>query len=156
MSGRRSNTGSALSDALDRDNNSWQVDLSLTYPWGQMGDKARYRQSLATLSQQQSRLRQLEQSIELQVRTAIRAVETDFESVKISAQARILSDRLYDAEKARFDGGLSTPYRVLQAQNDLENARVSELLANVSLRNSISALRQIEGSSLQRYLVTLP
>jgi outer membrane protein TolC len=156
MSGRRASGGSAISDALDRDNNSWQLDLSLSYPWGQIGDKARYRQSLATLSQQQARLRQLEQDIEAQVRSAIRAVETNSESVKISSQARILSDRLYDFEKERFDHGLSTPYRVLQAQNDLENARVAELQANVALRNAIASLRRIEGSSLQRYSVTLP
>lgn len=156
MNGHRSSNSSAIGDALDRDNNSWQLDVSLSYPWGQVGDKARYRQSLATLNQQQSRLRQLEQSIELQVRSAIRAVETNSESVKISSQARMLSDRQYELEKARFDNGLSTSYRVLQAQNELETARVSELLANVSLRNSIATLRQIEGSSLQRYSVTLP
>ncbi len=156
MNGRRSRSSSAIGDALDRDNNSWQLDLSLSYPWGQLGDKARYRQSLATLNQQQARLRQLEQSIELQVRSAIRAIETNLESVKIAGQARILSNRLYEAEKLRFDNGLSTPYRVLQAQNDLENARVSELQSAVSLRNSISSLRRIEGSSLQRYAVTLP
>lgn len=156
LSGQRSSSSAAVSDALDRDNHSWQVDLSLSYPWGQVGDKARYRQSLAVLNQQQTRLRQLEQSIELQVRTAIRAVETNAESVNISQQARALSDRQYELEKARFDAGLSTSYRVLQAQNDLENARVAELNSNVSLRNSISALRRIEGSSLQRYGVVLP
>jgi len=121
-----------------------------------VGDKARYRQAQATLSQQQSRLRQLEQSIELQVRTAIRAIETDSESVKISAQARLLSDKQYEFQKALFDSGKSTSYLVLQAQNDLENARVAELQAKVNLRNAVSTLRQIEGSSLQRYGVTLP
>lgn len=156
LNGRRSNSGAAFGDAIDRDNNSWHLDLSLSYPWGQVGDKARYRQSLATLNQQESRLRQLEQSIELQVRTGIRAVETNYESVKIASQTRILSDRQYELEKARFDNGLSTSYRVLQAQNELETARMAELLANVSLRNSIATLRQIEGSSLQRYSVTLP
>ena len=156
MNGHRGSSGDAIGDALDRDNHSWQVDLSLSYPWGQIGDKARYRQSLATLNQQQLRLRQFEQSIELQVRSAIRAVETNLESVKISAQARVLSDRQYELEKARFDNGLSTSYRVLQAQDELENARVAELQANVSLRNSISTLRRVEGSSLQRYSVTLP
>ena len=156
VSGHRTSGNDAIGDALDRNNNSWQLDLSLSYPWGQVGDKARYRQALATLNQQQTRLRQLEQSIELQVRTAVRAIETNLESVKIAGQARILSDRQYELEKARFDNGLSTSYRVLQAQNDLENARVAELQANVSLRNSISSLRNIEGSSLQRYAATLP
>lgn len=156
LNGQRSTAGGALGNAIDRDSNSWQLDLSLSYPWGQVGNKARFRQSVAVLNQQESRLRQQEQNIELQVRSAIRAVETNVESVKIAHQARTLSDRQYVLEKERFNAGLSTSYRVLQAQNDLENARVAELQSNVSLHNSLSALRRIEGSSLQRYGVVLP
>ena len=156
LNGARTNGTDAFNDALENRNHSWQVDLSLTYPWGQIGDKARYRQSLALLNQLQIHLRQLEQGIEAQVRTAVRAVETNTASVAISGQASTLSEKQYELEKARFDAGLSTSYRVLQAQNDLETARVSELQSKVSLRNSIAALHRIEGSSLQRYAVTLP
>lgn len=148
--------GDSYGDTVSRDDHAWQLDLSLSYPWGRTADKARFRQSEAYLHQQESRLRQLEQSIELQVRSAVRAVETNAESVRISHQARMLSDRQYELEKARFDAGLSTSYRVLQAQNDLETARVAELLAIANLHNALSTLRRIEGSSLQRYAVTLP
>lgn len=156
LNGRRTSSGSAIGDALDRENHSWQLDLSLTYPWGQTGNKARFRQTEATLRQFESTLRQFEQNVELQVRSAVRAVETNTESVRISAQARTLSDRQYELEKARFDAGLSTSYRVLQAQNDLETARVSELQAVANLHNSLAALHRIEGSSFQRYGITLP
>ena len=156
FNGTRSTGGDAYNDAFNNRSNAWQVDLSLTYPWGQIADKARYRQTLATLNQQQSRLRQLEQNIEAQVRSAIRAVETNFESVKISAQARELSQKQYELQEAKFKAGLSTSYLVLQAQNDLENAKVAELQSKVDLRTSLSALHRIEGSSLQRYAVTLP
>ncbi|MBI3886708.1 MAG: TolC family protein, partial [Opitutae bacterium] len=156
FNGRRGSTGDAFSDAFDRQNNSWQVDLSLTYPWGRLGDKARYRQSLSVLSQQTLRVRQLEQDIELQVRTAVRAVDTNIESVKIATQASQLSQRQYELEKAKFAAGLSTSRRVLESQNDLETARVNELQSRVSLSTSLAALHRIEGSSLQRYGVTLP
>lgn len=153
--GRNNDGGGAFSDALDREGSSWQFDLSLSYPWGQKSDKARYRQSLAGVSQQQLRLRQLEQNIEVQVRSAVRAVETNAESLKISSLARELSDKQYELEKAKFDAGLSTSRRVLEAQDDLETARVNELQARVSLRTSISSLHRIEGSSLQRYGLNL-
>jgi outer membrane protein TolC len=156
LSGDRANAGDAFTDAANSRSSNWQLDVALTYPWGQVGDRARYRQSLATLNQQQTRLRQLEQNIEVQVRSAVRAVATNIESVKISAQARQLSQRQYELEKAKFDAGLSTSYLVLQSQNDLENAKVNELQAEVSLRTSIGALHRIEGSSLQRYKITLP
>lgn len=156
LNGDRGTAGDAFNDAAASRSSNWQVDVSLTYPWGQVGDRARFRQSQSALTQQQTNLRKLEQNIEVQVRSAVRAVETNFESVKISAQARELSEKQYELEKAKFDAGLSTSYLVLQQQNDLENAKVNELQAQVDLRTSLSALHRIEGSSLKRYRITLP
>ncbi len=150
-----SGTSDSLRGALDRDNSSWQVDVSLSLPWGQVGNRARYRQAQSSINQQEIFLRQLEQNIEVQVRSAVRAVETNAESVKISSLARELSERQLDLETARFQAGLSTSRRVLEAQNDLETARVNELQAKIALRNSYSALHRIEGSALQRYGITL-
>ena len=156
LSGRNGSGTDAFGDALDQQNHSWQVDFSFSYPWGQKSDKARYRQSLATLSREEIRLRQIEQNIEVQVRSAVRSVETNVESVKIATLSSGLSLKQYELEKARFDAGLSTSYRVLQAQSDLDTARVNELQAKVTLRTAIAALHRIEGSSLQRYGIALP
>lgn len=156
LNGNRGNAENAFGDALDRQNNSWQVDFAFSYPWGQKSDKARYRQSLSTLNREETRLRLIEQNIEVSVRSAVRAVETNTESVKIAALASDLSEKQYELEKARFDAGLSTSYLVLQSQNDLDSARVNELLAKVNLHTAVAALHRIEGSSLQRYSVVLP
>jgi outer membrane protein TolC len=155
FSGADRAAGNAISDTFERDAQSWQFDLTLTYPWGQVSDRARLRQSLAGVSREQLRLRQLEQNIEVQVRAAVRAVETSYESYQISAMASALSLRQYELEKARFDAGLSTSRRVLEAQNDLENARISELQSLISLRSARTALQRLEGSSLQRYGIQL-
>jgi outer membrane protein len=156
LNGRNGSGGDAFSDALEPQSHSWQVDFALNYPWGRKSDKARERQSLSALSREQTRLRQIEQNIEVQVRSAVRSVEANTESVKIAAQASALSQKQYELEKAKFDAGLSTSRRVLEAQDDLETARVNELQARVSLSNAISALHRLEGSSLQRYAVELP
>lgn len=155
-SGRQGSADAAYRQIPDLDGYTWQVDLSLTMPLGFRGDKAAYRQSLATLNRERVRLRQLEQGIEVQVRSAVRSVETNLESVKIATLASHLSERQYELEKARFDAGLSTSRRVLEAQNDLESNRVNELSAKVTLHTAIAALHRLEGSSLQRYAVTLP
>jgi outer membrane protein TolC len=140
----------------NRENNSWEVDLTVSYPWGRVSDKARYRQSLSTLSQQTPAIRQLEQSILVQVRSAVSAVETNSEKVKIAALAAEFSAKEYDLENARFSAGLVTSRDVLQTQSDLETARVAELQARITLQNSISTLHRLEGSSLERYHITLP
>lgn len=156
LAGRKGSAGAAYERLPSRDGYNWEVDLSLSVPIGFRGDKATYRQSLATLNREETRLRQMEQNILVQVRSAVRAVEANMESVKIAKLAAELSQRQYELEKARFDAGLSTSYRVLQAQTDLDNAQVKELQARVTLNNAISALHGIEGSSLQRYHVDLP
>ncbi|MES1168239.1 MAG: TolC family protein, partial [Oleiharenicola lentus] len=156
LSGTNGSGHDAFNDALDRQSHSWQVDFAFNYPWGRKSDKARERQSLAALSREQTRLRLIEQNIEVQVRNAVRSVETNTESVKIASQASNLSQRQYELEKAKFDAGLSTSRRVLEAQNDLETARNNELQAKVTLHTAIAALHRIEGSSMQRYAVNLP
>ncbi len=156
LSGTNGSGFDAFDDAFDRQNHSWQVDFAFSYPWGRRADKARVRQSLAALSREQTRLRQTEQFIELQVRSAVRSVETNLESVKIASLASALSQKQYELEKAKFDAGLSTSRRVLEAQDDLEAARVNELQARATLHTAVAALHRIEGSSLQRYAVELP
>ena len=156
LSGTNGSGSDAFGDALDRQNHSWQVDFAFNYPWGQKSDKARQRQSLAALTREQTRLRQTEQTIELQVRSAVRSVETNLESVKFASLASALSQKQYELEKEKFNAGLSTSRRVLEAQDDLESARVNELQAKATLHTAIAALHRIEGSSLQRYAVELP
>jgi len=155
LAGRKGSAGAAYDQLPNHDGYNWEVDLSLSVPIGFRGDKAVYRQTLATLNREEARLRQLEQNIQVQVRSAVRAVEANMEGVSIAQLAAELSQKQYELEKARFDAGLSTSYRVLQAQTDLDNAQVKELQARVTLNSAISALHRIEGSSLHRYHVDL-
>jgi outer membrane protein TolC len=96
-------------------------------------------------------LQQIEQNLLLQVRAAVRAVETNLEGVQISTMATGLSEKQYELEKARFDAGLSTSRLVLEAQDALEQARVNELQSRVNLRTALAELHRLEGSSLARY-----
>ncbi len=141
----------SLSRLPDGDGYNWQLDLSLSVPWGRRADKARYRIAQNNLRREQSRLQQVEQNLVVQVRAAVRAVETSRESVEISAQATELSERQYELEKARFDAGLSTSRFVLEAQDALEQARMTELQARVNFRSALSELHRLEGSSFARY-----
>jgi|UniRef100_UPI00404A95F4 outer membrane protein len=146
---------SSLNRLPDGDGYSWQVDLSLKLPWGARSEKARYNTALNNLHREQTRLRQLEQNLMVQIRAAVRSVETNLESVKISTKATALSEKQYELEKARFDAGLSTSRRVLEAQDDLESARVAELQARVSLRTAMAELHRLDGSSLGYYNISV-
>jgi len=149
--------GSAFTNLANDDHNDRrQFGLNYTMPWGLQADKARYRSAVLSRNSQKVRLDQLEQALVVNVRTAVRAVETNILAVDIAAKATELSARQYDLQKARFDAGLSTARLVLQAQEDLETARFNELAAKLALRQANAEVTRLEGSSIDRYRVQLP
>jgi outer membrane protein TolC len=151
----RGNFERALGNTLSQDDHDWSIGATLTYPWGQRRDKATLANARATLDARQVGHEQLDQNVLVQVRTAIRSVETSDEGVRITTLATNLSEQQYELEKARYDQGLSTFRRVQEAKEDLDNARIAELDARVSLRLALADLARLETSSLTRYNVQL-
>ena len=154
--GQNRSYGDALNDVPKGKGYIWQLDLALSVPWGLHADKARYRIALNNLHQQEALLQQLDQDLIVNVRAAVRAVQVNVQSVGISAKSTELSEKQYQLQKARFDAGLATSRQVLEAQDTLESARVSELQAKVTLRIAAAELRRLEASSLERYKIVLP
>jgi len=147
--------GTAFNRLTEPDGYNWQLGLSVSVPWGLHADRARHRSAQASLRQEQAYLQQLEQNLLVQVRAAVRAVDTNRQSVEIYSKATELADHQYELELARFKAGLSTSRQVLQTQDDLEAARLNELSARVNLRGAVANLHQIESSSLERYHIAL-
>jgi len=135
---------------------NWNAGVNLSVPWGMRANRAQYRQAVDNVRTQEIAYDQADQNLVVKVRAAIRAVETSKESVQTAAEETKFAEKAYELQKAEFDAGLATSYLVLQAQNTLETARVSELQAKVSLLMAIADLRFLEGSSLQLYRINLP
>lgn len=151
----RDTAGGAFNSATSADTYNWQVDLTVSIPWGLRAERARYRQAINNLNRQETFIQQVDQNLVVQVRSATRAVETNRETVSVSALATQLSQRQFETEKARYEAGLSTYRFVEDSRQDLDNARVQELLARVNLRIALSELARLEGTSLERYQVKL-
>lgn len=135
---------------------NWNAGLTLSIPWGMKANRALYRQAMSGVRSEEVAYDQADQNLMVQVRAAIRAVETARQTVKSTGEETRFAEKAYELQKAEFDAGLATSYLVLQAQNTLETARVSELQAKVSLLLAIADLRFLEGSSLQLYKINLP
>jgi outer membrane protein len=135
---------------------NWNAGVTLSVPWGMHANRAIYRQAVDSVKNQQIAYDQADQNLVVQVRAGVRGVETSIASVRSSAEETKFAEKAYELQKAEFDAGLATSYLVLQAQNTLETARVSELQAKVSLLLAVADLRFLEGSSLQLYRINLP
>lgn len=150
------NYGQAIANLPNDHGNNWNLGLNYSMPWGRHADKARYRIAQTNLNSQKLRIDQLEQSLLVNVRGAVRAVETQLVAVEIAAKGTEFATRQYEQQKARFDAGLATSRQVLITQDDLERARFDELSARLALRRAVAELGRLEGTSLERFRVQLP
>jgi outer membrane protein TolC len=135
---------------------NWNAGVTVSIPWEMRANRALYRQAQANVRSEEVAYDQADQNLVVQVRAAIRGVQTSIASVRSSAENTKFAEKSYELQKAEFDAGLATSYLVLQAQNTLETARVSELQAKVNLLSAVADLRFLEGSSLQLYRIRLP
>lgn len=143
------------SNLWDGEGYNWSVEASLNFPWGFREERARVRQARAGREREELRLSQVEQNILVNVRNAVRALETSAENLRLSSLTAELRAREYETEKARYDSGLSTFRSVQESQDDLDQARLAELQAKVNLRVSQANLDRLEGTAADRYRLTL-
>jgi outer membrane protein TolC len=125
--------------------------VNLTFSWPLFNKAARSVDIKAKANRRSAELalRDQELAITLDVRTAYRNLQAAEKSIAASEKNRILAQATYDAEKARFAGGMSTNFVVLQRQNDLDNAKTAELNAKITYVNAKTSLLQAMGTLLE-------
>jgi len=125
--------GSSYSDAFSQigswDYPNWSIGLNFSVPLRNRTAKANAAIAATDLELAVTNLALLKQNLALEVRTAARNVDTARRSVAAAKKARELADRNLDAERKKFDNGMTTSFTVAQVQNDLTTARSNELLA---------------------------
>jgi outer membrane protein TolC len=101
------------------------------------------------LDQALLRIKNQEQQVFLEIKNAVRAVETDYKRVQAYKVARELAERKLQAEEKKLKVGLTTNYMVLFQQRDLANARSAELKAIIDYNLSLAGLEKTLGTSLK-------
>ena len=139
----------ALKDAFNFKYQNWSVGVTLTIPINSILSRAAYAQARVNLDQAMLRLKNQEQQIFLEIKTAVRAVQTNFKRAQAYKVARELAERKLEAEEEKLRVGLSTNYFVLQYQRDLATAQTQELKAIVDYNLSLALLSKASGVSLK-------
>ena len=121
------NYGDAISNLFNRDFPNWAVGLVFNIPIGNRAAKNAYALSTSDLELSRTNLVLMKQNLWLEVRTAARTVDTALRSIEAAKKARELAERNLDAEKKKYENGMTTSFQVSSIQNDLTNARATEL-----------------------------
>jgi len=148
--------GDSLDDLRGGANLDWNVSLTLGIPIGNRPAIAGYTNSEYALTQAHRSLEVLELAARVQVRDAVRAVQTTLKRVKAAqVNVRLQKEKL-SAEQKKFENGMSTSFQVLQFQNDLFTAQVRENLAMVDYNKAQVELERVQGTLLEARHVAVP
>jgi len=139
----------ALKDAFGLKYKNWYVGLTLSIPLNSVLSRAEYAQARVNLDQALFRLKNQEQQVFLEIKNAVRGVQTDYKRVHAYRIARELAEKKLEAEEKKLKVGLTTNYVVLQYQRDLADAHSAELQAIIDYNLSLARLDKALGTTLK-------
>jgi outer membrane protein TolC len=149
LQGLDDHIGGSLGDVGRADFTAWEVGISLEIPIGNQAAEARHRRALLTRSRLTTTFESLRNRVMVEVRSAVRNVETAQREITAAKRATAAAMAQFDAEKDRLEADKSTNWQLLQVEQDLSSARSQELLALVGYRVTLVDLEEATGTYLE-------
>ncbi len=135
-------TGQSLANVLKNDFRTWRIGLNFGLPIRNRTALAQLGHALAEGRQIDVQRQRLEQTVEVEVRNALQAVETAKRRVEAAKNSRSNAELQYQSEIRKFEAGQSTNFFVLDRQNALSSARGRELRALTDYTKAVAELQR--------------
>lgn len=142
--------GDAVDQILNADFDGWRVALNFAYPIQNRTAKAQKAIADVNYERGQAELNDLELAIVTEVRRVARLLEASAEAVDSAEVNRRLQQENYEAEKKRYDNGMSTSFQVLRIQGDLSESRQQYVAAVAAYRRALALHYQSLGTLIER------
>lgn len=149
------NYSGALSDLKRDDNPAYSYGVVLSIPLGNRRARNDLKAARASNAQLLLEYKSLEQSIMMSIDNAIKLLQSQFQQVEATRQARLFAQDALTAEQKKYENGKSTSFLVLQYQRDLTRSRFEELAALAEYNKALASLAAQEGTTLQRHNLNL-
>jgi outer membrane protein len=147
--------GRSLRD-MDGDSYDAGAGLSLQFPPVNRQARALYHTSLLNRAQAEEALKNLDQLVQVDVRSAYIEVNRAKEQIAATSATRVLQEEKARIEREKFRVGNSTSLLVAQAQRDLLTSRIAEIRATINYLKALIELYRLEGSLLERRGIMAP
>jgi outer membrane protein len=139
----------ALSQVFANDFPSWTVGLNVGLPVINIGARAEAKRAELDVALARTNEEQTRQNIVLDVRKTSRDIDTASKEITASKTAREAAEQNLDAERRRYENGMTTNFQVLQIQQQLSDARAREIQALVAYNKSVAAYHRAVGDLLE-------
>ena len=147
--------GTALDNMITNHFPTYAAGVNFSIPLRNRSAQADNARALLDERQQQVQYRQTQNTIVLNVRNAIIALQQDRAQVAAAEKARHLAQQTLDAEQKKYQLGSSTSYNVVLRSRDLTAAEGTELRAKVNLEEALVNFNQAMGRTLEVNRITM-
>jgi outer membrane protein TolC len=141
--------GDSLDNMLDGQANNWSVGLLFSLPIGNRQARGLAGEAKYLVEANRASLSALEQDVVVQVRAAVRDIDQARRQVAAARKSRELAERNLEAERKKFENGMSTTFEVTRIQSDLSNAQTLEILALAAYSKAIAGYHFVVGDNLR-------
>jgi outer membrane protein TolC len=129
---------------------SKSIGLTFEVPIGLRSARSNYKKAKLEAMQARLEIKKTEQQVVVDVRQAVRHINTDIKRVYSTRKARELAERKLDAEEKKFNVGKTTSLEVLRAQEDLAIAEGNETKAIIDYQLSLGDLDVVTATVLEK------
>jgi outer membrane protein len=147
--------GSAFSNMINNNFPTYAAGVTFAIPLRNRSAQADNARALLDERQQQTQYRQTQNTIVLNVRNTIIALQQDRAQVAAAEKARNLAQQTLEAEQKKYQLGSSTSYNVVLRSRDLTAAEGTELRARVNLEEALVNFNQAMGRTLEVNRITM-
>ncbi len=139
----------SMSNIFRSDAPNYSVGVTFSFPFRNRSAKADLASARIQGSRLESETRAAEQTVIVEVRNAVQAVETSRQRVLTARRARQNAEIQLDGERKLFDSGRSTTFLLFQRENTLAAARNSEIRAETDYNKSLADLQRVTSTTFE-------
>ncbi|HEX7180363.1 MAG TPA: TolC family protein [Thermoanaerobaculia bacterium] len=147
--------GDAFEQVSGFDFDGWSTALVFGFPLQNRAARAQKAIADLDLERAQTEMQDLRQAIVTEVRQAVRRVETAAKQIDAARISRQFQEKNLEAEKKRYENGMSTSFQITQIQEDLTFAKSREVTAVIAYRTALAEYQRAIGRLTESEGVTL-
>lgn len=134
---------------------NWSVGLALSFPLGNRAAENEYRKNRLKVDQAALKLRNQEELVANEVRSAVRAVTAYYKQIEVADRGRAFAEERFKAFVRKAEVGLATNKDVLDVESDLATAKNNQIKAQAAYANAITQLWRSTGELLEQQQIRM-
>lgn len=139
----------SLANIFRSDAPNYSIGVTFSFPFRNRTAKANLAGAEIQRNQLEAQTRGQEQTVIVEVRNAVQAVETTRQRVLTARRARENAEIQLEGERKLYEAGKSTTFLLFTRENSLTNARNAEIRAETDYNKAIADLQSVTSTAFR-------